>query len=58
MSDRKECFNGISLTPLSFVPGARIVKYLGNLNFFLIRETSSLREVLEYVTLQRTENIE
>merc|ERR1712020_488658 len=30
---------------LSYVPGARIEKYLGNLNFFLIRETSSLREV-------------
>ena len=35
----------INLTPLSYVPGARIEKYLGNLNFFLIRETSSLREV-------------
>ena len=30
---------------MSYVPGARIEKYLGNLNFFLIRETSSLREV-------------
>ena len=27
------------------MPGAKIDKYLGNLNFFLIRETSSLREV-------------
>lgn len=35
----------INLTPLSYVPGAQIEKYLGNLNFFLIRETSSLREV-------------
>ena len=35
---------GIVLTPQSFVCGARIEKYLGNLNFFLIRETSSLRE--------------
>merc|ERR1719479_806973 len=33
------------ITQLSYVPGARIEKYLGNLNFFLIRETSSLREV-------------
>lgn len=35
---------GIVLTPQSFVCGGRIEKYLGNLNFFLIRETSSLRE--------------
>ncbi|XP_059080559.1 C2 domain-containing protein 5-like isoform X2 [Tigriopus californicus] len=34
----------ILLTPSSFVPGARIDKYLGNLNFFIIRESSSLRE--------------
>eukprot|EP00095_Tigriopus_kingsejongensis_P005187 maker-scaffold321_size207582-snap-gene-1.29 protein:Tk05187 transcript:maker-scaffold321_size207582-snap-gene-1.29-mRNA-1 annotation:"c2 domain-containing protein 5 isoform x2" len=39
-------FHGsILLTPSSFVPGARIDKYLGNLNFFIIRESSSLREV-------------
>lgn len=37
--------HAIVLTPLSYVPGAKIDKYLGNLNFFLIRETSSLREV-------------
>lgn len=37
----------INLTPLSYVPGAKIEKYLGSLNFFLIRETSSLREVRE-----------
>lgn len=37
--------HGINLTPLSHIPGARVSKYLGNLNFFLIRETSSLREV-------------
>ena len=37
--------NAIVVTPLSYVPGSRIDKYLGNLNFFLIRETSSLREV-------------
>lgn len=36
---------GVMLTPQSYICGARIDKYLGNLNFFLIRETSSLREV-------------
>jgi len=35
---------GIVLTPQSYIPGAKNEKYLGNLNFFLIRETSSLRE--------------
>jgi len=39
----------INLTPLSYVPGAKIDKYLGSLNFFLIRETSSLREVITAV---------
>ena len=36
---------GVILTPQSFVIGAKIEKYLGNLNFFLIRETNSIREV-------------
>ena len=44
-SDTKEGQHTINLTPLSYVPGAKIEKYLGSLNFFLIRETSSLREV-------------
>lgn len=35
---------GVDITPLSFVPGGRIDKYLGNLNFIFIRETTSLRE--------------
>ena len=35
---------GVVLSPQSYVCGAKIEKYLGNLNFFLIRETSSLRE--------------
>ncbi|CAB4065057.1 unnamed protein product [Lepeophtheirus salmonis] len=35
---------GVNVTPLSYIPGARIERYMGNLNFFLIRETSSLRE--------------
>ena len=33
------------MTPLTYVPGAKVDKYLGNLNFLLIRETSSLREI-------------
>ena len=44
-ADSIQSHHTINLTPLSYVPGARIEKYLGNLNFFLIRETSSLREV-------------
>ena len=44
-SDTKDGQHIVNLTPLSFVPGAKIDKYLGSLNFFLIRETSSLREV-------------
>jgi hypothetical protein len=44
-SDTKEGQHTVNLTPLSYVPGAKIDKYLGSLNFFLIRETSSLREV-------------
>ncbi len=35
---------GIELTPLMYVPGARIEHYLGHLNFFIIRETTSVRE--------------
>lgn len=35
---------GVDLTPLSFIPGGRIEKYLGNLNFFFIRESTSIRE--------------
>ncbi|KAL6106824.1 c2cd5 [Pungitius sinensis] len=42
-------FGGISvavvkMTPLSFLPGTRIIKYLGIINMFFIRETTSLRE--------------
>ena len=40
-----EVQEGVILTPQSFVIGAKIEKYLGNLNFFLIRETNSIREV-------------
>ncbi|KAH8414071.1 hypothetical protein KR222_004764 [Zaprionus bogoriensis] len=35
---------GVDLTPLSFIAGGRIEKYLGNLNFFFIRESTSIRE--------------
>lgn len=34
----------MDITPLSYVPGGKIEKYLGNLNFFFIRETTSIRE--------------
>ncbi len=34
----------VEITPLSTIPGAKIERYLGNLNFYFIRETSSLRE--------------
>ena len=35
----------VELTPLSYIPGGRIDTYLGHLNFFIIRETTSVREV-------------
>lgn len=35
----------VKMTPLSFLPGAKITKYLGIINMFFIRETTSLREV-------------
>ncbi|KAK9511481.1 hypothetical protein O3M35_000127 [Rhynocoris fuscipes] len=35
---------GVDVTPLCYVPGAKIVSYLGNLNFFFIRESSCIRE--------------
>ncbi|NXW30507.1 C2CD5 protein, partial [Phaetusa simplex] len=34
----------VKMTPLSFLPGAKITKYLGIINMFFIRETTSLRE--------------
>ncbi|XP_051918283.1 C2 domain-containing protein 5 isoform X6 [Hippocampus zosterae] len=34
----------VKMTPLSFLPGTRVVKYLGIINMFFIRETTSLRE--------------
>ncbi|KFB42167.1 AGAP001475-PA-like protein [Anopheles sinensis] len=35
---------GVDITPLSYIPGGRIKHYLGNLNFFFIRESTSIRE--------------
>ncbi|KAI4485363.1 hypothetical protein M0804_006868 [Polistes exclamans] len=35
---------GVDITPLSYLPGGRIERYLGNLNFFFIRESTSVRE--------------
>ncbi|XP_046986821.1 C2 domain-containing protein 5 isoform X3 [Schistocerca americana] len=35
---------GVDITPLSYIPGAKIERYLGNLNFFFIRESTSIRE--------------
>ncbi|XP_040527392.2 C2 domain-containing protein 5 isoform X11 [Gallus gallus] len=34
----------VKMTPLSFIPRAKITKYLGIINMFFIRETTSLRE--------------
>nr|XP_020469526.1 C2 domain-containing protein 5 [Monopterus albus] len=34
----------VRMTPLSFLPGTNIIKYLGIINMFFIRETTSLRE--------------
>uniref|UniRef100_A0A8C9WKI4 C2 domain-containing protein 5 n=1 Tax=Scleropages formosus TaxID=113540 RepID=A0A8C9WKI4_SCLFO len=34
----------VKMTPLPFLPGTKIVKYLGIINMFFIRETTSLRE--------------
>ncbi|XP_027888643.1 C2 domain-containing protein 5 isoform X14 [Xiphophorus couchianus] len=34
----------VKMTPLSSLPGTRIIKYLGIINMFFIRETTSLRE--------------
>ncbi|XP_023232164.1 C2 domain-containing protein 5-like [Centruroides sculpturatus] len=36
---------GIEMTPLSHVPSGKIERYMGNLDFFFIRESTSVREV-------------
>nr|KAG5702953.1 hypothetical protein BaRGS_034726 [Batillaria attramentaria] len=38
---------GVELTPLPTVIGGKIIKYLGNYNFFLIRESTSVKEVCD-----------
>lgn len=35
---------GVDITPLSYIPGIPIERYLGNLNFFFIRESTSIKE--------------
>ncbi|XP_065094151.1 C2 domain-containing protein 5 [Ochlerotatus camptorhynchus] len=35
---------GVDITPLSYVPGGRVEKYLGNLDFFFIRECTAVKE--------------
>ncbi|XP_050532078.1 C2 domain-containing protein 5 isoform X3 [Daktulosphaira vitifoliae] len=35
---------GVDITPMTYIPGAKIERYLGNLNFFFIRESTCLRE--------------
>ncbi|XP_062605491.1 C2 domain-containing protein 5-like isoform X6 [Saccostrea cucullata] len=37
--------NCVELTPLPSIPGLKIERYLGNYNFFFIRESTSLREI-------------
>lgn len=40
---------GVDITPLSYLPGGKIERYLGNLNFFFIRESTSIREVSKII---------
>ncbi|XP_060837126.1 C2 domain-containing protein 5 isoform X3 [Rhopalosiphum padi] len=35
---------GVDITPMTYIPGAKIERYLGNLNFFFIRESTCIRE--------------
>ncbi|XP_063241402.1 C2 domain-containing protein 5 isoform X3 [Bacillus rossius redtenbacheri] len=35
---------GVDITPLCYIPGGKIERYLGNLNFFFIRESTGIRE--------------
>ncbi|CAL8080395.1 unnamed protein product [Calicophoron daubneyi] len=41
----EQFLDGCLITPLSTVPGKYVEKFLGNLDFFFIRETTDLREV-------------
>lgn len=40
---------GVDITPMTYIPGAKIERYLGNLNFFFIRESTCIREVIIYI---------
>lgn len=35
---------GVDITTLTYIPNGKIDKYLGNLKFFFIRESTSIRE--------------
>jgi len=50
---------GVDITPLSYLPGGRIERYQGNLNFFFIRESTSIREVsfVESIVMIILENV-
>lgn len=47
----------VKMTPLSFIPGAKIIKYLGIINMFFIRETTSLKEVAISLFLLPTSHV-
>ncbi|KAI0209353.1 C2 domain-containing protein 5 [Lamellibrachia satsuma] len=49
-NERRYC-NGVLLTPLSSIPGGHIQNYLGHFNFFIIRESTSVREVYSQLKL-------
>ncbi|XP_058814771.1 C2 domain-containing protein 5 isoform X4 [Topomyia yanbarensis] len=36
---------GVDITPLCYIPGGKIEKYLGNLDFFFIRECTAVKEI-------------
>lgn len=35
---------GVQLTPLSWIPRSKVTNYIGHLNFFIIRESTTVRE--------------
>lgn len=37
----------VELTPLWYIPSASIRRHLGHLNFFIIRESTSIKEVTQ-----------
>ncbi|KAF2368053.1 hypothetical protein FHG87_001188 [Trinorchestia longiramus] len=44
-SAASDSWYGVYISPLPFVPGARIERHLGNLNFCFIRESNCVKEV-------------